>query len=371
MSGTSLDGIDAALVEIEEREGRLGARLLSFRSIPYELEQREAIRGALVGGAAELCRLNIRLGEWFAEAAARTLQSAGVRPNELEAVGCHGQTVWHQPPVDDSAGATLQLGESAAIAERLGVPVISDFRARDVAAGGHGAPLVPVVDQLLFSAPGIRRALQNIGGMANVTLLPPADSEEPVIAFDTGPGVAVIDAVVTALSDGEHCYDREGRRARAGRVSEDLLERRLTDPYFLRPPPKSTGREKFGEAYALELIREGEARGLSEDDVVATATALTARSIARAYLLPEAGEPPDECIVSGGGARNPVLMQMLAESLHPIPVTDLSALGWDPDAKEAVAFAVLAYLFRAGRPGNLPSVTGAAGPRRLGKLTPP
>ncbi|KPK81748.1 MAG: hypothetical protein AMS25_05190 [Gemmatimonas sp. SM23_52] len=371
MSGTSLDGIDAALVQVDERDGRLGAFLEAFLSLPYTSDQRQAIKEALTGTPQQLCRVNFELGGWFAEAALRLLEKTGVAAAELAAVGSHGQTIWHEPPSGDVPGGTLQLGEPAVIAERLGVPVVSDFRARDMAAGGHGAPLVPLIDQLLFSLPDGWRALQNIGGMANVTLLPPEASPQPVIAFDTGPGIAVIDAVVELLSAGAERYDADGRRAAAGAVNGELLVRLLDDDYFREKPPKSTGRERFGEPYARELIRSGRELGMGDDDLVATATALTARSIADAYELVAPESTPNECVVSGGGARNPTLMQMLAEALDPVPVTDLSALGWDPDAKEAAAFAILAYLFRTGRPGNLPSVTGAAGPRVLGKLTPP
>jgi anhydro-N-acetylmuramic acid kinase len=371
MSGTSLDGIDAALVEIDDAAGRFGARLEAFLSIPYEGEQRDAIRAALNGGPQELCRLNFQLGEWFAHAARVLMDDVGVAASDLTAVGSHGQTVWHEPPTEGASGSTLQLGEPAAIAERLDVPVVSDFRTRDVAAGGHGAPLVPLVDQLLFSRPDAWRALQNIGGMANVTLVPPEGSGAPVIAFDSGPGVAVIDEVVEIVSGGAERYDDAGRRASAGKTNEDLLVRLLDDEYFRSAPPKSTGRERYGEAYARDVVRLGRELGAGDDDLVATATALTARTIAGAYVLAGPEPVPGECIVSGGGARNPSLMQMLAEALDPIPVTDLSALGWDPDAKEAAAFAILAHLHLAGRPGNLPSVTGAAGPRVLGKLTPP
>lgn len=370
MSGTSLDGIDVALVQVDEQDGRVGAFLEAFLSLPYTPDQRQAIKEALTGGSQDLCRVNFELGGWFAEAALRLLEKAGVAAAELAAVGSHGQTIWHEPPSGGAPGATLQLGEPAVIAERLGLPVISDFRARDMAAGGQGAPLVPLIDQLLFSLPDRWRALQNIGGMANVTLLPPEASERPVIAFDTGPGIAVIDAVVELLSAGAERYDADGRRAAAGAVNGELLARLLDDDYFREKPPKSTGRERFGEPYARELIRSGKGLGLEDDDLIATATALTARSIADAYRLVDRESTPDECIVSGGGARNPTLMQMLAEALDPTPVTDLSALGWDPDAKEAAAFAILAHLFQTGRPGNLPSVTGAAGPRVLGKLTP-
>ncbi|MGD2215778.1 MAG: anhydro-N-acetylmuramic acid kinase, partial [Gemmatimonadales bacterium] len=283
MSGTSLDGVDAALVRVEERDGRLGAYVEAFRSVAYEPEQRAAIKTGLAGGPRELCRLNVELGGWFADAALQLLANAGVAPGEVAAVGSHGQTIWHEPPSGGIAGASLQLGEPAVIAERLGVPVISDFRARDVAAGGHGAPLVPLVDQLIFSAPDGRRALQNIGGIANVTLLPPEGSTEPVIAFDTGPGVAVIDAVVELLSGGAERYDLDGRRAASGRPNEKLLTLLLADDYFGEPPPKSTGRERYGAEYAAEFCRRGRELGLDANDLVATVTALTARTIANAY----------------------------------------------------------------------------------------
>jgi anhydro-N-acetylmuramic acid kinase len=372
MSGTSLDGIDAALVEIDVRDGQLGARLEAFISTSYQPEQRQLLKQSLSGDAEQLCRVNVILGEWFATAAERLLEAAGVSATDIAAVGSHGQTIWHEPPVAGRSGATMQLGEPAVIAERLGAPVISDFRARDVAAGGHGAPLVPIVDQLLFSISDGTRAMQNIGGIANVTILPPEGSDAPIIAFDTGPGVVVIDSVVEILSDGNERLDEDGQRAFAGRVSDELIAALLDDPYFGQPPPKSTGRERYGEPYAVDLIGHGRELGLTDDDLVASATALTAQAIADSYgkLVP-AELTPGECIVSGGGARNPALMAMLSERLDPIPVTDLSALGWDPDAKEAAAFAILAHLFQAGEPGNLPSVTGAGGPRLLGKLTPP
>jgi anhydro-N-acetylmuramic acid kinase len=371
MSGTSLDGVDAALVQIEDHEGRLGAFLEAFLSVPYRDEQREAIKEGLVGDARGLCLLNFQLGDWFADAAEQLLGSAGVPAAELSAVGSHGQTIWHEPPSGGKRGATLQLGEPAVMAERLGVFVVSDFRTRDMAAGGQGAPLVPLIDQLLFSLPDAWRALQNIGGMANVTLVPPEGSEDVAIAFDSGPGVAVIDGVVEIVSGGSERYDADGHRASRGRPHQGLLSELLDDGYFRERPPKSTGRERYGLPYADALVQKGRALGLSDDDLVATATALTAVTIADGYELAGTAYRPEECIVSGGGARNPALMQMLAERLAPIPVTDLSALGWDPDAKEAAAFAILAHLCRAGRPGNLPSVTGAKGPRILGRVTPP
>ncbi len=385
MSGTSLDGIDAALVRLDQSSPSMDASLEAFRTIPFSRDQRASIEAALAGGSQpaasvrELARLNRKLGEWFADAALELLNDAGVESESVAAVGSHGQTIWHEPPAKGgrSPGSTLQLGEAAVIAERLGVPVVSDFRARDVAAGGQGAPLVPLVDRVLFSSPDRHRALQNIGGMANVSFLPagsasPSDPPPIMVAFDTGPGVAVIDRVVQELTDGVESFDRDGRRAAAAQPNQILLARLLDDAYFREPPPKSTGREYFGGEYALRLIDDARQIGIEEEEViVATATALTAHSIADAYrCFAPRGQEPQECFVSGGGARNPTLMGMLSEQLSPMPVADLSKLGWDPDAKEAVAFAILAHLFQQGLPGNVPSVTGARGPRILGKLSP-
>lgn len=377
MSGTSLDGIDAALVNIDECDTGFDATLVSFLTVPYSEEQRSAIASALEPAATpqQLTRLNYQLGAWFAAAARSALDAAGMGGGSLKAIGSHGQTIWHEPPAAGVAGATLQMGEPAVIAETVGVQVISDFRARDVAAGGQGAPLVPLVDRLLFSHTKRDRALQNIGGIANVTFLPAAENVEkatPVVAFDTGPGVAVIDAVIELVSGGAESMDEDGARAAAARADGILLRRLLEDPYFEASPPKSTGRERFGSSYARALVESGRQLGIENDDVlIATATELTAASIADAYRRHSPpGLKPQECFVSGGGARNKTLMAMLAERLAPVPVLSLSALGWDPDAKEAVAFAVLAHLFICGKPGNLPSVTGASGPRILGKLTP-
>lgn len=376
MSGTSLDGIDAVLAEVSGDPPDVRARVRRHVHARYSPEQRARIRRAIEEGTAtEICRLNFDLGAWFADAAQRLLREAGVEPRAVTAVGSHGQTIWHEPPGKGAgaavprSGATLQLGEPAVLAERLGVPIVSDFRTRDVAAGGHGAPLVPAVDAWLFRHETRRRALQNIGGIANVTVVPPAGSGEPVLAFDTGPGVGVLDAVVEIVTEGAEPFDRDGLRAARGRVLPDLLADLLDDDYFRAPPPKSTGRERYGAAYARRLVERARSAGASPDDCVATAAALTARAIAAAYRDHVAGRV-DECFVSGGGARNPTLLRLLREAFDPVPVSDLGALGVDPQAKEALAFAVHAHVHLRGRPGNLPEVTGAAGPRVLGKLTP-
>lgn len=373
MSGTSLDGVDAALVEVGgSSAGDVSVRTVRSLTVPYDEDQREAIHAAIGAGTAEaLCALHADLGEWLAAAALRVCDEAGVPPHSVDAIGSHGQTVWHRPPAAGRRGATLQLGDAATIAERTGIAVVSDFRTRDVAAGGHGAPLVPWVDRLLFSAEGKSRALQNIGGIGNVTFLPPKGSGEPVFAFDTGPGNALIDAAVELATDGRATFDRDGRLAARGQPDPRVLADLLRHPYFAAQPPKSTGREEFGRPFVARLVEalrpEGDRDWL---EIVATLTELTARSIADAYrrwLLPRG---LGEVVVTGGGARNPTLVGRIRALLAPVPVLDGAALGMDPDAKEAVAFAVLAWAHLHGIAANVPAATGAAGPRVLGSFTP-
>lgn len=372
MSGTSLDGIDAALVEIDEgSDGRPDWRLVAFDSTPYAADRREEIHDSILeGDPASLTRLHARLGDWFAEAALRVCRTADVSPDAVDLIGSHGQTIWHQPPHEGRRGATLQLGDPATVAERTGIPVISDFRSRDMAAGGEGAPLVSWVDHLLFATDHVR-ILQNIGGMSNLTWLPAAGSDEPVVAFDTGPGNALIDTAAELATNGEAQIDRDGELARRGSIDEDLLRELLDDPFFHRAPPKSTGREAFGRRYVQALVeRRRPADSEAWSDLTATLTALTARSIARAVERWAPAGVAGELVVSGGGARNPTLMRMLREALEPIPVLTTEVLGFDPEAKEALAFAVLAWAHASQRPANLPSVTGASGPRVLGSYTP-
>jgi anhydro-N-acetylmuramic acid kinase len=289
---------------------------------------------------------------------------AGVPRSDVRAIGTHGQTLWHEAP-----HSTWQIGESAVIAERLGIDVVSDFRVRDVAAGGQGAPLVPIADALLFASDDWR-ALQNIGGIGNVTVVPPGGALEGVRAFDTGPGVGVVDAVVRMLRP-ELRFDRDGKLASAGNAVGEVVDELLAHPYFAAPPPKSTGRELFTPDYVAQLVKRCRAvrARCTDEDVIATATTLTARSIADAYrrFMPE---PVDEVLVSGGGSKNLALMDMLRTGLAPMRVRRFDEVFFDGEAKEAVAFALLAKLFLDGRPGNVPSATGAAGPRILGKLTP-
>ena len=366
MSGTSLDGISAAVARFAPNGDGFDTELVAFVVTPYTDEQRERLRRSLVSSStAEYCRLGFDLGEWLARAAVAVLAEAGLPRDEIRAIGSHGQTLWHEP-----GHSTWQIGEAAVIAERTGVAVVSDFRVRDVAAHGQGAPLVPIADALLFSG-GRWRALQNIGGIGNVTVVPPNGDLRAVRAFDTGPGVAVIDGVVRRLAP-EMSYDVDGELASSGTVVDDVVAELLKHPYFDAEPPKSTGRELFDEAYVEHLIsRCREARpACTTADIVATATALTARSIAHAYrrFLPE---PVEEVLVSGGGAKNPALVEMLRAALEDWTIVDFAERYFDGEAKEAVAFALLAHLHMEGKPGNVPSATGARGARVLGKFTPP
>ncbi len=366
MSGTSLDGISAAAVRFtpHDDDGRLDTELLAFAGTTYTAAQRDRLGGALVSGTAqEYCRLAFDVGGWLADAAVAVLAEAGVPRGDVRAIGSHGQTIWHEPP-----HSTWQLGEAAVIAERTGIDVVSDFRVRDVAAGGQGAPLVPVADALLFAGDHWR-ALQNIGGIGNVTVVPPGGRLDGVRAFDTGPGVAVLDGVVRMLIPGAS-YDRDGRWARDGQVIEGVVDEMLAHPYFAADPPKSTGRELFDAAYLARLVDRCRALRpeCTAEDIIATATSLTARSIADAYrrFLPE---PITEVLVSGGGAKNPALVHMLQASVQ-APVRSFAERFFDGEAKEAVAFALLAHLHVTAQAGNVPRATGARGPRVLGKLTP-
>ncbi len=363
MSGTSLDGISAALVRLADRPP--GATLVAFHQEPYTVPERGQIIDTIArGGAKDLAVLHVALAERFAGAALQLLANAKVSPHELGFIASHGQTVWHEP-----GRASLQLGDPAVLAERLGVRVVSDFRARDVAAGGQGAPLVPLADVMLFGHEAHGRLLLNIGGMANVTWVPRRGVTEGALAFDTGPGVAVVDAVTRRL-DPDAAYDRDGERARRGKPRVAVLETLLADPYFEQPPPKSTGRERFGIAYADRLIELVTKSGGSDNDAVGTATALSVEAIARGIERWTPARPEDEIVISGGGARNPALVERLAARVRPRPVVLFDHLFFDGEAKEAVAFAFLGARTLGGKPGNLPAATGARGPRLLGHITP-
>jgi anhydro-N-acetylmuramic acid kinase len=364
MSGTSLDGISAAVVRFTPQGERVGFDLLAHGSADYTPEQRARLATGLSGTTpAEYCRLGFELGEWLAAAAAQVIAESGVAREDIAAIASHGQTIWHE-----ARHSTWQLGEAAVIAERIGRPVVSDFRVRDVAAGGEGAPLVPMADAMLFADGSHWRALQNIGGIGNVTVVPPNGELTGVRAFDTGPGVVLIDAVARRMRP-DLPYDVDGRLAASGTPNESVVQELLADPYFAAEPPKSTGRELFSAEYVERLTRLARAEGARDEDVVATAALLTARSIADAYARFIA-EPVSEVLVSGGGARNPTLLAMLERALTPRRVVAFDREYFDAEAKEAVAFALLGYLHLMAMSGNVPSATGARGPRVLGKYTP-
>jgi anhydro-N-acetylmuramic acid kinase len=367
ISGTSVDAIDAALVEIERGRDELALAVRAFVMQPFDLQLRERVRALLppqTGSTAAVCEVNMLLGEAFAAAALAVAAQAGVEMATADLVASHGQTVYHQVALG-TVRSTLQIGAPAVIAERTGRTVIADFRPRDMAAGGEGAPLVPYLDLLLFRDPLKYRAVQNIGGIGNVTYLPPGQA---ALAFDTGPGNVLIDEAVRVLTDGAETFDRDGRMAAAGNVNRALLDRWLRHPFFTQAPPKSTGREQWGPAEARRYIAEAREHGLGEADVVATLTALTAYSIAANYR--QFLGPVDEALVAGGGARNPTLMRMLAEALAPATVRPVDDLRLSADAKEAVAFALLGYATLHGWPGNVPAATGAYHEVVLGSITP-
>lgn len=358
MSGTSLDGVDAALVRFE---GPTHAELVGFLTRRYTDEQREELVRALEGDATpqDLARLHVRLAEWAGEAVDRLLVQQHLKASDLAGIAFPGQTLWHEPPI-----VSWQLGEPAVLVERFGVRVVSGFRAADVAAGGQGAPLVPMADVELFGAADHSRILLNLGGMANLTWVERLGLEETALAFDTGPGMAIIDALARTV-DPSLPFDRDGRVSAQGKVDQALLTELLADPYFGQAPPKSTGRERFGGDYA-ELMLE-RAPG---PDAVATAVELTARTIADAIArwVP----PTPEVVVSGGGSHHPGLIARLG-ALLPKGTTlrTFDELFFPGDAKEAVAFALLGYLTLNGQPGNIPRATGARGPRVLGGITGP
>jgi anhydro-N-acetylmuramic acid kinase len=366
MSGTSADGTDAALVEIEGAGEATRVRLVAFASSSFDPALRARLHDARRASAEKLCELNVLMGETFARAALAVAAKAGLAPAEIDLIGSHGQTVSHLPRSAFPVGATLQIGEAAIIAELTGVPVICDFRVRDVAAGGEGAPLVPLADHYLFRAPGQVTALQNIGGIANVTVV--GESLDDLLAFDTGPGNMPLDAVARAASHGAEAYDRGGARAARGTIDAALVAELHRLPFFDRPPPRSTGREEFGDAW----LQPHSARFVGRlDDLLATLTRFVAESIHRAYarfVVPRTRV--DRVLVSGGGVHNETLMRHLAELFAPVPVASTSDAGLDPDAKEAVAFAILANETLFGLAGNVPAATGARGRRVLGKIVP-
>lgn len=368
MSGTSLDGIDVVLVRITDSGLCSQIRQVAFKTVGYQPAVKAAIRAACQvesSDVASICSLNFKLGELFADAVSALCRENKIALSELDLIGSHGQTIWHQP-----GNSTLQIGEAAVIAERTGVITVADFRVRDVAAGGQGAPLVPYTEYLLYRHPLKTRLLQNIGGIANVTVLPAGGGAETVTAFDTGPGNMMLDFAIHLLSNGQLAFDQDGKIAGQGRLHQGMLAELNSHPYLNRQPPKTTGREEFGDLYTTKIVTEYQTQGVSTADMLATLTYFSASSIANAYrqfIFPR--QQVDEVILSGGGSRNQTLLKLLRQELKNIPVYVQEDIGFDGDAKEAVAFAILANEVISGNTNNLPTVTGARQPVIMGKIS--
>jgi anhydro-N-acetylmuramic acid kinase len=385
MSGTSADGVDVAICRVSparDANSTPRVKLLGHVGLAYPKAVKAAVLQAMDANAisvAELSRLNWRLGEIYADAIEKAQTRVGVK---VALVGCHGQTVYHQGAAEKYLGKTLrttwQLGEAAIIAERLRVPVVSDLRPADIAAGGQGAPLVPMLDYCMFRSAKVSRVLQNLGGIGNLTAIPAEAGIDAMMAFDTGPGNMVIDACMRRLYERE--FDRGGAVARTGQVLQSVVEQVLKAEYFTSPPPKSCGREQFGETFVSRFVAmcRKAARSVQDEDVVATATALTTASVVEAYrkfVWRHVGQAAPlsrvEFVVAGGGAKNATLMEMLRDGLEPlgVKVRFMDELGVPAQAKEAVAFALLAWLSCSGLPGNIPAATGAQRAVLLGKVS--
>ncbi len=390
MSGTSADGVGVAIVDIRARQ----VRVLAFDTFPYPAALRREILSLCRPETARLdqiCHYNHVLGEVFGDAVVRLCEKTGIPLRSIDIIGSHGQTIYHLPKGGRyggrAIGSTLQIGEPSRIAQRTGITTVADFRPRDMAAGGEGAPLVPYADCVLFRDERLCRTVQNIGGIANLTFLPPCrvgcahqsrgrsmvgtahPTSQGVLAFDTGPGNMVIDGMMRLVTKGRRQYDRNGAMATQGEVHEGLLREMLRHPFFRRRPPKSTGREQFGQQYCEWFYRRACRERLMPEDMVATATAFTASSIALAYhkFLPRL---PDEMILCGGGAHNATLMRMLQQQLEGVRIRSTDEFGISVDAKEAVSFALLAYATIKGVANNIPAATGASEPVVMGKIVP-
>jgi anhydro-N-acetylmuramic acid kinase len=373
MSGTSADSIDVAICRLTGQGAAVGVELLHYREHAHDPEVKRRAIGPATLDVRGLAELHVMAGEAFAAACLATLGEAGTSPHEVDLIGSHGQTVYHHSGVAGAIRATLQVGDGDVIAVRTGCHVVSDFRARDIAAGGEGAPLSPIADAVLFGRGGAggsgrRRAILNLGGIANVTVL--ADDPARVFGFDTGPANAPLDRLARRLSGGASACDRDGRFARAGRVDEPLLAELLEDdPFLARRPPKSTGFEMYGDAF---VERAAGRHGGFDADLMATLAEFVARTVAAGIRQCDAlGPPVEEVIAAGGGVRNPVLMERIAALVAPVPVRRSDELGVPSDAREAMAFAVLADMTLRGSAAMLPPVTGAAAPKLLGKLSFP
>ena len=372
MSGTSADGIDAAIVDLKGD----GLKLRAFDTFPYPSAVRKMVLAASSPETARLddiCHLNFLLGELFAAAVIKLAEKSAIRLDSINLIGSHGQTICHIPGGrrfgKRNLRSTLQIGEPSVIAERTGITTVADFRPRDIAAGGQGAPLVPYADYVLFRHKTRSRVIQNIGGIANLTYLPAGCNTERIVAFDTGPGNMVMDRMAFLVSGGRKSCDANGALAARGAVHEPLLAELMSHPFLRKRPPRTTGREEFGSVFTDRIYKSARRRKLNPEALLATVTAFTAKSIARAYcrFLPGA---VDEVILCGGGARNGTLVNLLRRELHPAALALTDDFGISADAKEAVSFAVLARETIRGVANSVPSATGGAHPVVLGKIVP-
>jgi anhydro-N-acetylmuramic acid kinase len=389
LSGTSVDGIDAALVEITDRGLETRVKLLCFETYPFPEGVKERVleaSSANTGTVDKICHLNFYLGELFAEAALRLVEQGGYRLSEIDLIGSHGQTIHHLPQSRQEPGimrptlqvrSTLQIGEPSVIAERTGCTVIADFRPRDMVVGGEGAPLAPYVHYILFRDQEKARVINNIGGISNVTFIPAQAEPDQIIAFDTGPGNMIIDHLVQQMTQGQYTFDPDGKMAARGRVHTGLLAWLMKHPYLSKPPPKTTGREEFGKEFIQKLLKKAGEENISSEDLLATSTTFTAESIIDSYrqFLPiqnkASSKPiPTEVILCGGGVRNKTLVALLQKALDPIPVKKVEDYGYSGDALEAILFALLARETLLGIPSNVPKATGAEYPVILGKIVP-
>jgi len=377
MSGTSADAIDVALARISSVPPRLNAKLLNHTSINFPPQLRKEILRVAEQqpvSTGDLSQLNFRLGETLAEAALVACRRFRVATKKIALIGSHGQTIFHQghpvPYIGRRTASTLQIGEPAIIAARTGITTIADFRPADIAQGGQGAPLVPYADYLLYRHERLGRVSLNLGGVANITVIPASAKPSQILAFDTGPANMLIDALVARFTHDRQRYDKDARMAQQGRSIPALLDELMRDPYLKLPPPKSTGREYYGHAYLEKFLRLGRRHKAKPNDLIRAATIFTALSIVDAlnhFVLPKT--KIHQLIVAGGGAHNPLILAQLAAALPQIEIVRSAQLGVPEDAKEAFAFAILAYETFHRRPSNLPSATGARRPAILGKIS--
>ncbi|MGQ9610915.1 MAG: anhydro-N-acetylmuramic acid kinase [bacterium] len=373
ISGTSADGVDSAIVEIHGFGINTSISLIDFATYPYPNEILQRLFKLFASSTCrieEICEMNFILGNFFAQSALNIIEKSGLRPHEIDLIGSHGQTICHLP--DRVPRSTFQIAEPSVISNVTGIVTVADFRVADVAVGGNGAPLVPYVDYLLLGHKQKNRAIQNIGGISNVTFLPANCGDEDIIAFDTGPGNMIIDELARIITNGQKNYDINGEMASKGTINESLLNDMLSDPFIHRPPPKTAGRENFGSHFTQKLLEKATRLGISAYDIMATATAFTVESIYENYRISILKRYNlHEIIISGGGLHNLTLMNMLKQRFHPIPVKNIEEFGISSDAKEAIAFAILANETINGNPNNVPSATSATKKVILGKICIP